>query len=85
MGDIVEDDESEKVEIVLKTIGPAPPSRLLVPSSIKVSRYAAIISSLHIPISIFRVFFFWGIGKEDKIHITSRPIEHPFIFDPKFH
>ncbi|KAK7330875.1 hypothetical protein VNO77_25081 [Canavalia gladiata] len=32
----MEEHESEKVEIVLKTIGPARPSRLLVPSSIKV-------------------------------------------------
>ncbi|KAL6551286.1 hypothetical protein OROMI_021774 [Orobanche minor] len=36
MVDIVQEHESEKVEIVLKTIGPARPSRLLVPSSIKV-------------------------------------------------
>ncbi|KAL2322918.1 hypothetical protein Fmac_027297 [Flemingia macrophylla] len=32
----MEEHESEKVEILLKTIGPARPSRLLVPSSIKV-------------------------------------------------
>jgi len=32
----MEEHDSEKVEIVLKTIGPARPSRLLVPSSIKV-------------------------------------------------
>jgi len=39
MVDIVSEDElsEKKVEIVLKTIGPAPPSRLRVPSSIKVS------------------------------------------------
>ncbi|KAL6547380.1 hypothetical protein OROMI_023101 [Orobanche minor] len=36
MVDIVQEHESEKVEIVLKTIGPVRPSRLLVPSSIKV-------------------------------------------------
>ena len=44
MGDIVEEldpnveseNTKKKVEIVLKTIGPARPSRLLVPSSIKV-------------------------------------------------
>ncbi|KAG5029042.1 hypothetical protein JHK85_012998 [Glycine max] len=33
---VMEEHDSEKVEIVLKTIGPARPSRLLVPSSIKV-------------------------------------------------
>ncbi|KAK7263326.1 hypothetical protein RJT34_30914 [Clitoria ternatea] len=32
----MEEHESEKVEIVLKTVGPTRPSRLLVPSSIKV-------------------------------------------------
>nr|KYP55270.1 hypothetical protein KK1_001477 [Cajanus cajan] len=32
----MEEDDSHKVEILLKTIGPARPSRLLVPSSIKV-------------------------------------------------
>lgn len=67
MGDIVEDDESEKVEIVLKTIGPAPPSRLLVPTSIKVSRYASIFSSLHIPISILGFSFSGALGKKAKI------------------
>ncbi|KAL6559649.1 hypothetical protein OROGR_004766 [Orobanche gracilis] len=36
MVDLVQEHESEKVEIVLKTIGPARPSRLLVPSSVKV-------------------------------------------------
>ncbi|KAL3019754.1 hypothetical protein AAZX31_05G105000 [Glycine max] len=35
-GMVMEEHDSEKVEIVLKTIGPARPSRLLVPSSIKV-------------------------------------------------
>jgi hypothetical protein len=39
MADIVEEDESEKVEIILKTIGPAPTSRLLVPSFIKVKLF----------------------------------------------
>ncbi|PNY10928.1 hypothetical protein L195_g007522 [Trifolium pratense] len=39
MADIVEEDESEKVEIILKTIGPAPTSRLRVPSFIKISSF----------------------------------------------
>ncbi|AES90832.1 uncharacterized protein [Medicago truncatula] len=52
MVDIVSEHESEKtVEIVLKTIGPAPPSRLRVPSSIKVRDLRRLIASNgHLPI-----------------------------------
>ncbi|KAJ1428936.1 putative domain SAYSvFN [Sesbania bispinosa] len=51
MGDIEEEHESEKVEIVLKTIGPARPSRLLVPSSIKVRDLRRLIArNDHLPI-----------------------------------
>ncbi|XP_004509013.1 uncharacterized protein [Cicer arietinum] len=51
MVDIVEEDKSEKVEIVLKTIGPSPPSRLLVPPSIKVRDLRRLIASNgHLPI-----------------------------------
>ncbi|XP_061368619.1 uncharacterized protein LOC133311574 [Gastrolobium bilobum] len=51
MGDIAEEHESEKVEIVLKTIGPARPSRLLVPSTIKVRDLRRLIAGNdHLPI-----------------------------------
>ncbi|XP_057416815.1 uncharacterized protein LOC130711281 isoform X2 [Lotus japonicus] len=52
MEDIVQEHESEKkVEIILKTIGPARPSRLLVPSSIKVRDLRRLIASNdHLPI-----------------------------------
>lgn len=53
MVDIVSEDElsEKKVEIVLKTIGPSPPSRLRVPSSIKVRDLRRLIASNgHLPI-----------------------------------
>jgi len=77
-----EQELEKKVEIVLKTIGPARPSRLLLPSSIKVSLltssfplqfsssaffiFNSTISIHTVLIHCYCPLFLWGVGKTKK-------------------
>lgn len=54
----------EKVEIVVRTIGPARPSRLQVPSPIKVSLFPSLFLSF--PIWVFFLSSFLSFNLEEK-------------------
>ncbi|KAL3817938.1 hypothetical protein ACJIZ3_003843 [Penstemon smallii] len=58
MADLGEEENKEMVQINLRTIGPSPPSRLWVPSPVKVKELRKLISvTSHLPIENMRLVF----------------------------